>query len=265
MTASPSSRSTAARTEASRIAGRAAGLPWACHAADRPPRRQGRQRANPRRSEQRRQAASPSCSKARSAIMAMRCRPPAAAISAALDDIHLDAGIAVDLDLGLQSKDAAGLLATLVKARGHRAEGRHHPLRLRSARRLCLERIRARCPGTTSRRSLPGSSPISRAQGFAGPFAAADGRVIHAAGGSEAQELAFALASAVAYLRAHGARRHRARRCAALDLFPPCRRPGPVPHHRQVPRDPETVGAHRGGLRARAPARRSSPPRPPGA
>ena len=39
-------------------------------------------------------------------------------------------------------------------------------------------------------------------QGFAGPFAVADGRVIHAAGGSEAQELAFALACAVAYLRA---------------------------------------------------------------
>jgi methylmalonyl-CoA mutase len=40
------------------------------------------------------------------------------------------------------------------------------------------------------------------AQGFRGPFAVADGRVIHNAGGSEAQELAFALASAVAYLRA---------------------------------------------------------------
>jgi len=33
-------------------------------------------------------------------------------------------------------------------------------------------------------------------QGFRGPFAAADGRPVHAAGGSEAQELAFALASA---------------------------------------------------------------------
>jgi len=40
------------------------------------------------------------------------------------------------------------------------------------------------------------------AAGFHGPFAVADGRVIHNAGGSEAQELAFALASAVAYLRA---------------------------------------------------------------
>jgi methylmalonyl-CoA mutase len=37
--------------------------------------------------------------------------------------------------------------------------------------------------------------------GFRGPFAVADGRVIHNAGGSEAQELAFALASAVTYLR----------------------------------------------------------------
>jgi methylmalonyl-CoA mutase len=40
------------------------------------------------------------------------------------------------------------------------------------------------------------------ADGFRGPFAVADGRVIHNAGGSEAQELAFALASAVAYWRA---------------------------------------------------------------
>jgi methylmalonyl-CoA mutase len=39
-------------------------------------------------------------------------------------------------------------------------------------------------------------------RGFKGPFATADGRVVHDAGGSEAQELAFTLASAVAYLRA---------------------------------------------------------------
>ena len=39
-------------------------------------------------------------------------------------------------------------------------------------------------------------------KGFRGPFAVADGRVIHNAGGSEAQELAFALGSAVTYLRA---------------------------------------------------------------
>jgi methylmalonyl-CoA mutase len=39
-------------------------------------------------------------------------------------------------------------------------------------------------------------------RGFKGPFALADGRPIHDAGGSEAQELAFTLAVAIAYLRA---------------------------------------------------------------
>jgi methylmalonyl-CoA mutase len=38
--------------------------------------------------------------------------------------------------------------------------------------------------------------------GFIGPFAVADGRVIHDAGGSEVQELAFVLATGVTYLRA---------------------------------------------------------------
>ena len=38
--------------------------------------------------------------------------------------------------------------------------------------------------------------------GFRGPFAAADARVIHNAGGSEAQELAYALSVAIAYWRA---------------------------------------------------------------
>jgi methylmalonyl-CoA mutase len=123
-----------------------------------------------------------------------------AAISAALDNVHLDAGIAIDLDLGRASKDAAGLLATLVKARG-----------------LAPQSVTIRFGfNPLGAIALTGASPKPWAdiaenftklisnladQGFAGPFAIADGRVIHAAGGSEAQELAFALASAVAYLR----------------------------------------------------------------
>src|SRR6476646_942299 len=39
-------------------------------------------------------------------------------------------------------------------------------------------------------------------RGFRGPFALADGRPVHDAGGSDAQELAFALAAALAYLHA---------------------------------------------------------------
>ena len=38
--------------------------------------------------------------------------------------------------------------------------------------------------------------------GFKGPVFGVDGRIIHAAGGSEAQELSFMIASAIAYLRA---------------------------------------------------------------
>jgi methylmalonyl-CoA mutase len=124
-----------------------------------------------------------------------------AAISQALDTVYLDAGIAVDLDLSMQSKDAAGLIATLVKARG-----------------LAPKDVTIRFGfGPIGGIAMSGLSPMSwtdiapifaghigdlAGQGFAGPFAVADGRVIHAAGGSEAQELAFTLASAVAYLRA---------------------------------------------------------------
>jgi methylmalonyl-CoA mutase len=124
-----------------------------------------------------------------------------AAISAALDNVYLDAGIALDLDLSIQSKDAAGLIETLVKARG-----------------LAPKDVTIRFGfGPIALMAMTGETPLPwpllapvaaklvadlAAKGFAGPFAVADARVIHAAGGSEAQELAFALASAVTYLRA---------------------------------------------------------------
>ncbi len=128
-------------------------------------------------------------------------RATGAAISAALDNVYLDAGVAIDLDLGIQSKDAAGLIATLVKAR------EIYPKDVRISFGF----------GPLGGIAMSGQSPLPwadiatafaglvsdlAAQGFVGPFAVADGRVIHAAGGSEAQELAFVLACAVAYLRA---------------------------------------------------------------
>ena len=124
-----------------------------------------------------------------------------AAISAALDDIHLDAGIAIDLDLSRGAKDAAGLLATLVKARGLAPQAVNI--------RFGFDPLGAIAMTGESPKPWPDiAANFARLvsdlaeQGFAGPFAVADGRVIHAAGGSEAQELAFALACAVAYLRA---------------------------------------------------------------
>ena len=86
--------------------------------------------------------------------------------------------------------------------------------------------------------------------GFRGPFAVADGRIIHNAGGSEAQELAFALASAVAYLRAleaAGMALEAARDAIYFRLVGGCRS---VSDHGQISRGAKIVGARRGGLRA---------------
>ena len=62
------------------------------------------------------------------------------------------------------------------------------------------------------------TSAILAARGFAGPFARADGGVFHAAGASDAQELAAVLATPLAHLKAYG---------QAGD--PPCWGAGPNP------------------------------------
>jgi methylmalonyl-CoA mutase len=126
-----------------------------------------------------------------------------AAISAALAEIYLDAGIALDLDLGAASQDAAGLVATLVKARGidpNAVSIRFGFDPLGTASGADTARWKQMAPGFAKQIA------DLAARGFAGPFAVADARPVHAAGGSEVQELAFALAMAVAYLRALEAR-----------------------------------------------------------
>jgi methylmalonyl-CoA mutase len=124
-----------------------------------------------------------------------------AALARVFDAVHLDAGIAVELDLGPHGTNAPRLLADLVARNGLAPAA--------TDIRFGLDPI-----GTLA---IAGSSPLAGAEmgpafasaiadltgrGFAGPFAAADARPINDAGGSEAQELAFALAGATAYLRA---------------------------------------------------------------
>ena len=106
----------------------------------------------------------------------------------------------------------------------------------------------------TLRRILPRWSASLRRPGFRGPFAVADGRVVHNAGGSEAQELAFVLAERGRLSARARSRRHDARCRARGDLFPTVGGCRPVPDHREVPRRAETVGARRGSLRADAEA-----------
>jgi methylmalonyl-CoA mutase len=127
--------------------------------------------------------------------------PSAEAIETVLDGIFIDAGIAIELQVGPQSRMAAIHVAEYVKRKGLSPAACNI--------RFGLDPIGAG--------AVWGSSPYSwteivpavtgainglAAMGFKGPFAVADGRVIHDAGGSEVQELAFVLATAVAYLRA---------------------------------------------------------------
>jgi methylmalonyl-CoA mutase len=127
--------------------------------------------------------------------------PSAEAIEKVLDGVFIDAGIAIELQVGPQSRMAAIHVAEYVKRRGLDPQA--------CDIRFGLDPLGA-C-------AVWGSSPYAwseivpavtgaikglAALGFKGPFAAADGRVVHDAGGSEVQELAFVLASGLAYLRA---------------------------------------------------------------
>jgi methylmalonyl-CoA mutase len=127
--------------------------------------------------------------------------PTAEAIEKILEAVFIEAGISIELQIGPQSRMAAIHLAEYVQRKG-----------LSPAAcdiRFGLDPIGACAAWGSSPYSWPEIVPALTgaitglaAMGFKGPFAVADGRLIHDAGGSEAQELAFVLASGIAYLRA---------------------------------------------------------------
>jgi methylmalonyl-CoA mutase len=127
--------------------------------------------------------------------------PSAEAVEKALDGVFIDAGISIELQVGPQSRMAAIHVAEYVKRRG-----------LDPAAcdiRFGLDPIGACAVWGSSPYTWPEIVPAFTGaikglagMGFKGPFAVADGRVIHDAGGSEVQELAFVLNTVVAYLRA---------------------------------------------------------------
>ncbi len=127
--------------------------------------------------------------------------PSAEAVDKVLDRVFIDAAISIELQVGPQSRMAAIHIAEYVKRKG-----------LMPAAcdiRFGLDPIGACAVWGSSPYSWPEIVPAVTgaikglsAMGFKGPFAVADGRVIHDAGGSEVQELAFALATGIAYLRA---------------------------------------------------------------
>lgn len=120
-------------------------------------------------------------------------------IARALRGVWLDA-VVIETDFSAQEKEAGLNIAKVVKTCGidpaaTQIRFGHDPLG------LMLRNGAAPRPWSDTAKLLAGFAADLAAQGFKGPFAVADGRVIHAGGGSEAQELAFALSTAVAYWR----------------------------------------------------------------
>lgn len=127
--------------------------------------------------------------------------PSAEAVAKVLQDIHLDAGIGIELEIGPQSRMAAIHVAEYVKSAGLDPAACNIRFGLDP---LAAGAVWGHTPYTWEEiaPAITGAIQGLAGLGFKGPFASADGRVIHDAGGSEVQELAFVLACGIAYLRA---------------------------------------------------------------
>ncbi len=124
----------------------------------------------------------------------------AASVARVLDGIGF-AGAAIDLNLSPATRHVVGDIATLVKNRGMAPTAADLRFSINPIGGFAASGKSARGWDELGKSFAAMVGDLSGA-GFRGPFGVADGRIIHNAGGSEAQELAFALASAVAYLRA---------------------------------------------------------------
>jgi methylmalonyl-CoA mutase len=122
-------------------------------------------------------------------------------IARALDSVVLDAGIVLDLNLSPANRSSIRHFPVLVKKLGLAPASVDLRASLNPIGGFAAS---GSAPVTWEKLSKALAELVSElaAAGFRGPFAVADGRIIHNAGGSEAQELAFALASATDYLRA---------------------------------------------------------------
>ena len=127
--------------------------------------------------------------------------PTAEAIEKVLGGVFVDAGISIELQVGPQSRMAAIHVAEYVKRKGLDPAACNIRFGLDPIG-ACAAWGSSPYAWTEIVPAVTGAIKGLATMGFKGPFAVADGRVIHDAGGSEVQELAFVLASGVAYLRA---------------------------------------------------------------
>jgi methylmalonyl-CoA mutase len=122
-----------------------------------------------------------------------------ASLHRAFDGVRFDEGANFELDLGPDGPDQALRFGALIERSGARPDDCTVSFGLDPFAAL------ARGPdpadwSAPARRCVETAFTL-RAKGFPGPFLIADARAVHAAGGTPAQELAFALAAAVALLR----------------------------------------------------------------
>jgi methylmalonyl-CoA mutase len=127
--------------------------------------------------------------------------PSPDAIRNIFDGVYLDAGVALEFQIGPQSREAPYHVLGLLAEKGISPSA--------TDIRFGFDPLGATAVWGSSpyawgeiAPALAGAVGKVAAQGFKGCAAVADGRIVHDAGGSEAQELAFVLAVAVTYLRA---------------------------------------------------------------
>jgi methylmalonyl-CoA mutase len=122
------------------------------------------------------------------------------ALKRLFEGVIFDAGVAVALNPVFGREDAAANLAALIESR--RIDPASVDVRF-NYQTLSTIAARGKAPAPWAEMEKPFAKVIGNLikRGFKGPFALADGRPAHDAGGSEVQELALALALAVAYLR----------------------------------------------------------------
>jgi methylmalonyl-CoA mutase len=144
----------------------------------------------------------------------------AAALDALFDGVRFAAGLTVQLDLGPAAEEQALAVAAAVAGGGVDPAALDLAFNLDPLGALARSGLAGEDWPSMARR-LGDFAAALKGRGFAGPFVAADARGVHAAGGSPAQELAFALSAATDYLRAlsdNGFTREAARHAIAFRL-----------------------------------------------
>jgi methylmalonyl-CoA mutase len=123
-----------------------------------------------------------------------------ATLERVFDSVFLDAGVAVSLNPVAGRQDAGTLFADMVEAK--KLDPAKIDVRF-NYQALSTFAVRGAALAPWSEYEAPFARIVSGliGRGFKGSFVLADGRPVHDAGGSEAQELAFVLSLGAAYLR----------------------------------------------------------------